>query len=236
MNPNLSSNMMSHMTVGPQQTSVANIQSFGPQMTSNVNQNIVSQMDCSPIISSTINNSVTSQTLSTQTSHSQQSQQTSQPMSAKDVNTAYLCRIGDETVQEIVTKTSELFQLLRTMSPPNGTQQSVQQQEDKKLKVKELLKTIEFHFKRLRKFYERCNECCAQFDYIQIESLIPMKDKDFAKIDDKKFNNNKVKQLDKEHQELVDLLQLKNRQIKEVIDNLRSIVWEINTMLAMRKP
>jgi mediator of RNA polymerase II transcription subunit 30 len=63
-----------------------------------------------------------------------------------------------------------------------------------------------------------------------------MKDKDFAKIDDKKFNNNKVKQLDKEHQELVDLLQLKNRQIKEVIDNLRSIVWEINTMLAMRKP
>ncbi|KAH7968848.1 hypothetical protein HPB52_011727 [Rhipicephalus sanguineus] len=28
---------------------------------------------------------------------------------------------------------------------------------------------------------------------------------------------------------------LKNRQLKEVIDALRNIIWEINTMLAMRK-
>lgn len=38
--------------------------------------------------------------------------QTSQ---AKEFNTASLCRIGQETVQDIVSRTQEVFQMLRTI-------------------------------------------------------------------------------------------------------------------------
>lgn len=34
---------------------------------------------------------------------------------AREVNTATLCRIGQETVQDIVYRTMEIFQLLRNM-------------------------------------------------------------------------------------------------------------------------
>jgi len=30
-------------------------------------------------------------------------------------------------------------------------------------------------------------------------------------------------------------LQMKNRQLKEIIDQLRTIIWEINTMMTMRR-
>lgn len=39
----------------------------------------------------------------------------------KDLNTASLCKFGQETVQEIVSRTLELFQILKGLTPPNGT-------------------------------------------------------------------------------------------------------------------
>lgn len=42
-------------------------------------------------------------------------QQQQQAQAARDVNTASLCRIGQETVQDIVIRTMEIFQLLRNM-------------------------------------------------------------------------------------------------------------------------
>lgn len=151
-------------------------------------------------------------------------------------NTALLCRVGQETVQEIVSKTSDLFQQLKTLQPPNGMPPSVNAQEERKGKIKESLRNVDLHFKRLRKFYERVNESCAAMEYIQVETLIPMRDDVDSKqqIEEKKTSD--FKHLSEEHQELIEQLRLKNQQIKEVIDNLRSIVWEINTMLAMRKP
>lgn len=38
-----------------------------------------------------------------------------------------------------------------------------------------------------------------------------------------------------ENQELIDTVKLKNRQLREIIDRTRIIVWEINTMLNMRR-
>lgn len=38
-----------------------------------------------------------------------------QAQAAREVNTASLCRIGQETVQDIVFRTMEIFQLLRNM-------------------------------------------------------------------------------------------------------------------------
>ena len=38
-----------------------------------------------------------------------------------------------------------------------------------------------------------------------------------------------------EHNELMQQITLKNRHLKDVIDQMRNIIWEINTMLAIRK-
>ena len=49
------------------------------------------------------------------------SQPPQQKQPGKDINTASLCRFGQETVQEIVSRTQELFQSLKLLQPPNGT-------------------------------------------------------------------------------------------------------------------
>lgn len=43
-----------------------------------------------------------------------------QPQQTKEFNTASLCRFGQETVQDIVSRTNELFQYLKSLSLPNG--------------------------------------------------------------------------------------------------------------------
>ena len=44
-----------------------------------------------------------------------------QPQQAKEINTALVCRIGQETVQEIVSRTHEVFNYLRVLQPPYGS-------------------------------------------------------------------------------------------------------------------
>ena len=46
-----------------------------------------------------------------------------QSQQSKEFNTVSLCRIGQETVQDIVSRTQEVFQTLKTTQPPNGTVQ-----------------------------------------------------------------------------------------------------------------
>lgn len=43
----------------------------------------------------------------------------------KEFNTASLCRFGQETVQDIVSRTLEVFQTLKIIQPPNGTQEKL---------------------------------------------------------------------------------------------------------------
>lgn len=51
--------------------------------------------------------------------------------------------------------------------------------------------------------------------------------------DERRRRNPKIAALEAEHRELLALSQLKSRQIKEVIDRLRKLVWDINTCLAV---
>lgn len=154
----------------------------------------------------------------------------------RDVNMAILCRLGQETVQEIVSKTTELFQILKLLQPPNGTLQSMTGQEERKLKLQETLKAIAIMFKRLRKIYDIFTENSAELEYthIDVHSLVPMKDEMDTKQEDRKVTE-KLRYFNEEHKELVEQVRRKNKQLKEVIDALRNIMWEINTMLAMRK-
>lgn len=52
-----------------------------------------------------------------------QQQQQQQTQQSKEFNTASLCRIGQETVQDIVSRTQEVFQTLKTIQvlKINGT-------------------------------------------------------------------------------------------------------------------
>ncbi|XP_015922967.1 mediator of RNA polymerase II transcription subunit 30 [Parasteatoda tepidariorum] len=154
-----------------------------------------------------------------------------------NLNIAIICRMGQETVQEILTKTSELFTLLKSMQLPNGTVQSINSQEEKKLKLQDFLKTISLGFRKLRRICEKCNYNAVTMEYthIEVDSLIPLKDEIDSRQEDRKPTDI-VKACSLEYQELIELVMLKNRQLKEVIDNLRTFIWDINTMLCMRKP
>nr|XP_023016878.1 mediator of RNA polymerase II transcription subunit 30-like [Leptinotarsa decemlineata] len=162
--------------------------------------------------------------------------QQQQQQQSKEFNTASLCRLGQETVQDIISRTLEVFQTLKQIQPPNGTPQSTSTSNEKKAKVQELLRTIRVLFKRLRLIYEKCNENCQLqgMEYTHIESLIPFKDEIDPKHDEKK-NSEAYRLACEESKEVMEQVVLKNKQLKEVIDHLRRIIWEINTMLTMRK-
>jgi len=70
--------------------------------------------------------------------------------------------------------------------------------------------------------------------FIQIESLIPIKDDRDIKSELEKKRGESYRAALEEHNELVQQLTQKNRILKEIIDSMRGIIWEINTMLAMR--
>ncbi|XP_021914992.1 mediator of RNA polymerase II transcription subunit 30-like isoform X4 [Zootermopsis nevadensis] len=152
----------------------------------------------------------------------------------KEFNTASLCRFGQETVQDIVSRTQEVFQALKAIQPPNGTAQGANTSNEKKSKVHEQLKTIRILFKRLRLIYEKCNENCQGMEYTHIESLIPLKEEWDMKSDEKKTSES-YRLVCEENKEIMEQVILKNRHLKEIIDHLRRIIWEINTMLTMRR-
>lgn len=70
-------------------------------------------------------------------------------------------------------------------------------------------------------------------EYTHIESLIPLKDE----IDHKPEPppSEEYKKHLQENRELIDAVMIKNKQLREVIDRIRIIIWEINTMLSMRR-
>ena len=71
-------------------------------------------------------------------------------------------------------------------------------------------------------------------EYTQLEMLIPFKDDQTMKNEIERKRGDQYKIALDEHNELIQQLVAKNKHIKEIIDQMRNIIWEINTMLAMR--
>lgn len=155
-----------------------------------------------------------------------------QPTPQRDLHLLTLCRIGQETVQDIVTRLQEVFSLLKLVQPPNGTTQGLASSLDKKTKIQEQFRTIRLLFKRLRLLYEKCNDT-GGIEYPHIMSFVPLKDEADARPEPQLTED--YKQTLQENKELTELMSAKNRQLREVIDKLRIIIWEINTMLSMRR-
>lgn len=111
-----------------------------------------------------------------------QNQTAQQQQQHQNLNVIYLCRYGQETVQDIVSRFQEVFQTLKSVQPPIGAPNNnsklffisnqlhicntnLQQlnlldlaptPNDKK--VTEQFRTIRLLFRRLRLIFERCND------------------------------------------------------------------------------
>lgn len=175
-----------------------------------------------PLMSNPAQGQVPNQPIVGQPPMHQQNQQ-------KEFNIVSLCRFGQETVQDIVTRFQEVFQALRAIQLPNGINNSSTEK-----KVQEHFRTIRLLFKRLRILYDKCNDCCQQgMEYTHVESLIPLKDDPDPKPEPAR--SEEYKKALQENHELIDIANLRNKQLREIIDRTRIIIWEINTMLSMRK-
>ncbi|KAI4494155.1 hypothetical protein M0802_009189 [Mischocyttarus mexicanus] len=152
----------------------------------------------------------------------------------KDLNTASLCKFGQEIVQDILSRTLDVFQMLKVLQLPNGTPQGASIANNKKAKVQEQLLALKMLFKRLRLIYEKCNENCQLqgMEYTHIESLIPLKEELDMKSEEKKTLE-AYRLVDEEKEEITEQVVLKNRHLKEIIHHLRRIILEINIMLSM---
>merc|ERR1719193_2375210 len=103
------------------------------------------------------------------------------PGQSKEVNTSTVCRIGQETVEEIVSRTQEVFSILKSLQPPVGSYnpQTVahdKSNQEKQNRLQDVLKGIGMLFKRLRVCWEKCQENTGGMDFMPIESLIPLKE------------------------------------------------------------
>ncbi|GAB6032195.1 Mediator of RNA polymerase II transcription subunit 30, variant 2 [Chamberlinius hualienensis] len=163
-------------------------------------------------------------------------QQQPQPAQAqKELNTASLCRLGQDAVQDIIAKTTDLFQQLKSLHLPTNSPQTVTMQREKKEKIQDFLQSISMLFKRLRLIYDKCNENCAGMEYTHIESLIPIKDEVDARPEERKLTE-MMKYVSEEHREIAEQVIQRSKHLKEIIDHLRNIIWEMTTMLATRRP
>jgi len=84
-------------------------------------------------------------------------------------NPALLCRKGQETIQEILSKTTEMFQYLRNVGFPNGVNVNVQQFKDRKQKLDEPVRQLEVLFRKLRFIYDAVNESTASLPLQPVE-------------------------------------------------------------------
>ncbi|EDV50064.1 mediator of RNA polymerase II transcription subunit 30 [Drosophila erecta] len=143
----------------------------------------------------------------------------------KEINIVQLSRLGQETVQDIASRFQEVFASLKNIQPTSHRDNNSEK------KVQEYFRTIRLLFKRVRIIYEKCND--AGMDYMSAESLIPYRDEPEPRIEPSQCDE--YRKVLQENHELIETVKLKNRQLREIIDRTRIIIWEINTMLAMRR-
>ncbi|XP_072304293.1 mediator of RNA polymerase II transcription subunit 30-like isoform X2 [Eucyclogobius newberryi] len=95
-----------------------------------------------------------------------------QPGAMREISPVFLCRIGQETVQDIVTRTMEIFQISRATQLPNGVTQNQAMYQDRFGKLQEHLRQLALLFRKLRLLYERCVEMTSDLQEAPAE-LVP---------------------------------------------------------------
>jgi len=165
---------------------------------------------------------------------------------AKEVNLASLAMLGQETIQDIVGKTVELFKHFTSLQLPNNVNQignygdrtavpiTIQTYTERKQKLAEVIPLLQTNFRKVRIIFDRINEQTAALETQPLEKLLPIEEN--GEIKGERYKNSEsMKYALEEYKETCEQLNSKNQQMKEVIDQLRMVIWEINTMMAMRK-
>ncbi|XP_056154513.1 mediator of RNA polymerase II transcription subunit 30-like isoform X2 [Lampris incognitus] len=147
----------------------------------------------------------------------------------REISPVFLCRIGQETVQDIVTRTMEIFQITRATQLPNGVTQSQAMYQDRFGKLQEHLRQLALLFRKLRLLYERCVEMTSDLQEGPAE-LIPYVGEELppVKVDPCSAAVNQ------ERQEILEVRQ-KNQEMKILMDQMRNLLWDVNAMLTLRK-
>lgn len=148
----------------------------------------------------------------------------------------YHCKLGQETVHDIVAKTTELFNHLKSL---NAALQRSPENEAKRAKIKDLLTSVQNKFDILRKHYNSVNENCSNLAYVQTKSLIPFKDDPDNVEQIQKHRTNMTAEphpeVVREREELTVKIAQRDEQLREITNDLRDFIYEINTMLHTSK-
>lgn len=152
----------------------------------------------------------------------------------KDLNMVSMCRAGQEIVHDIVNKAQEFFKLLmpKEMQLPNNVTFHGQQFLERKGKLEEQLKLINGNFRKLRVIYGRVVEVTEHMEMPPEQELVPFVGQETEESEKEQSDSYLI--VAEQHREMVEQVQQKNQQLKEVIDSIRVIIWEINTMVTMR--
>ncbi|XP_042194293.1 mediator of RNA polymerase II transcription subunit 30-like isoform X1 [Callorhinchus milii] len=146
----------------------------------------------------------------------------------REITCVTLCNVGQETVQDIVSRTMDVFHMLRATQLPNGVTHNHVVYQERYNKLQEHLRQLTLLFKKLRLLYDRCGETCAVSDVPPTE-LIPFVGEEPGRPERQSAGGLGSK----ECQEVLGLRQ-KNQELKHITDQLRNLIWDINSMLAMR--
>ncbi|XP_067862993.1 mediator of RNA polymerase II transcription subunit 30-like [Heptranchias perlo] len=154
-----------------------------------------------------------------------------QPQSAlREITCVTLCKVGQETVQDIVARTMDIFHMLRATQLPNGVTPNHTVYQERYNKLQEHLRQLTLLFKKLRLLYDKCGEMCGVAD-VSVTELIPF-------VGEEPFRPSDLPNVgglaNKECQEILEKLHQKNQELKHIMDQLRNLIWDINSMLAMR--
>ncbi|XP_066530676.1 mediator of RNA polymerase II transcription subunit 30-like [Hoplias malabaricus] len=152
------------------------------------------------------------------------------PGALREISPVFLCRIGQETVQDIVTRTMEIFQITRATQLPNGVTQSQAGYQDRFGKLQEHLRQLTLLFRKLRLLYERCVEMTSDLQESPAE-LVPYAGEEMAPVRVEPCSP----AVSQDRQEVLEKVRQKNQEMKVLMDQMRNLLWDINAMLTMRK-
>ncbi|KAL3984072.1 E3 ubiquitin-protein ligase [Sarotherodon galilaeus] len=148
----------------------------------------------------------------------------------REISPVFLCRIGQETVQDIVTRTMEIFQITRATQLPNGVTQSQATYQDRFGKLQEHLRQLTLLFKKLRLLYERCVEMTSDLKEGPAE-LVPYAGEELVSVRVEPCSPTVIQ----ERKEVLEKVRQKNQEMKVLMDQMRNLLWDVNAMLTLRK-
>ncbi|KAG5842251.1 hypothetical protein ANANG_G00175660 [Anguilla anguilla] len=148
----------------------------------------------------------------------------------REISPVFLCRIGQETVQDIVTRTMEIFQFTRGTQLPNGVTQSQAVYQDRFGKLQEHLRQLALLFRKLRLLYERCVEMTGDLQEGPAQ-LVPYIGEGAAPVPVEPCSL----AVSQERQEVLEKVREKNQEMKILMDQMRNLLWDVNAMLTLRK-